>query len=271
MKPFLRWAGGKQNSLKYLLKFIPKNYEEVNYFEPFFGAGSLFLAISPQKAILSDLNSHLIDCYKIIRDCPYKLYSYLLNHERNNSKEYYYKIREQFNKSLGKNSIAQASRFIYLNRACYSGIFRVNTSGHFNVPFDPKKRLISPSLTELYQFSKLLKNKKLFAFSYEKILPMVKSSDFVYLDPPYPPLNGTSYFTHYTKNRFSITDQSNVHNFAEELSKRGCNVLISNADTPEIRELYKAWRITSVGVTRFISCKSERRKVSELIIINYQV
>jgi len=270
IRPFLRWAGGKQYIVGHLLKFIPKNYRDVTHFEPFFGAGSLFFALSPQKAVLSDLNSHLIDCYKIIRDYPDTLYLYLLNHKKNNSTEYYYKERKKFNKYLDKRSIVQASRFLYLNRTCYNGIFRVNVDGYFNVPFAPKKRLVFPDLPELHQFSRLLKNTELFACSYEEILPKVKRGDFVYLDPPYPPLNGTSYFTHYTKDRFSITDQSKVRDFAENLSKKGCKVLLSNADTPEIRELYKAWRIASVDVTRFITCKSKRHKVNELIITNYE-
>lgn len=174
IRPFLRWAGGKQYLVNFLLKFTPTNYKECTYFEPFFGAGSLFLALSPQKAILSDLNSHLINCYRIIRDHPDKLHYYLLNYEKNNSKKYYYRIRYQFNKSIEKKSIAQASRFIYLNRTCYNGIFRVNTKGYFNVPFAPKKRLVFPTLAELYQFSQLLKKVKLFACSYEKILPESK-------------------------------------------------------------------------------------------------
>ena len=271
IRPFLRWAGGKQYLVNFLIKFTPTNYKEGTYFEPFFGAGSLFFALGPQKAVLSDLNSHLIDCYKTTRDYPDTLYHYLLNHKKNNSTEYYYKEREKFNKYLDKRSIAQASRFIYLNRTCYNGIFRVNADGCYNVPFAPKKRLVFPSLAELHQFSKLFKNAEIFACSYEEILPKVKRDDFVYLDPPYPPLNGTSYFTHYTKDRFSITDQSNVHDFAENLSKKGCKVLISNADTPDTKKLYQHWRIFTVDVTRFISCKSKRDKVNELIITNYEL
>ena len=271
MKPFLRWAGGKQYLLHHLLRFIPENYREVRYFEPFFGAGSLFFAVSPRKAILSDLNSHLIDCYNIVRDYPKKLYYYLLRHKKNNSKKYYYEIRNQFNKYLGQNTIAQASRFIYLNRACFNGIFRVNTFGYFNVPYDSNKTLVFPSLSELYQFSGVLKNVLLITCSYEKILPKTRTGDFIYIDPPYPPLNGTSYFTHYTKDRFPISDQIKVYLFAEKLLKKGCNVLITNADTDEIRKLYRNWHIFPVEATRFISCKSKRHKVGEVIMTNYDL
>lgn len=269
VRPFLRWAGGKQYLLQYLLQFLPTNYKEVTYFEPFLGAGTLFWAISPPKAFLSDMNSHLIDCYKDIRDYPTKLHHYLNQHRRNNSKKYYYKIRDQFNKYLHSKTIAQSGRFIYLNRSCFNGIFRVNTAGQFNVPFAPKKNIIFPTLHGLNQYSKLLGNAKLESHSYEQILPKSEHGDFIYLDPPYPPLNGTSYFTHYTKDRFPIADQEKVADFAKALSNKGCKVMITNADVTKIRKLYKDWDTYTVEVTRFITCKTKRQKVNEIIIKNY--
>jgi len=270
-KPFLRWAGGKQSLLKYLKKFVPHDFGKGTYFEPFLGAGSLFLTLRPEEAVLSDLNKHLIECYEIVRDNPTSLYYSLLEHKKNTSYDFYYETRKRFNESLDKKSIVQASRFIYLNRTCFNGIYRVNSLGYFNVPYDPKKKVIIPTLSELKEFSNILKKAQLFCFSYEQILSKVKDGDFVYLDPPYPPLNGTSYFAHYTKDRFPLSDQKKVAILAKELSQKGCKVLVSNADILDVRKLYTNWFQYPVEVTRHISCKSLRNKVRELIITNYKI
>ncbi len=274
MKPFLRWAGGKQFLLKYLLKYIPADYKDVTYFEPFLGAGSLFLNLCPKKAVLSDLNKHLIDFYIAIKDSPEQFYRYLLEHKQLSSKKYYYEIRKQFNKNIGKKTVAQAARFLYLNRACYNGIFRVNAQEQFNVPYgyncDYQRKIVIPTIKEIQQLSNMLKNATLLNCSYEKILPRVKKGDFIYLDPPYPPINHSSYFTHYTKDRFPVAAQSEVANFAKELNTIGCKILLSNADLKKIRKLYKGWNIFSTKVTRVISCKSKKHKVGELIITNYR-
>jgi DNA adenine methylase len=266
MKPLLRWAGGKQNLVNYLINFIPKKYSI--YFEPFLGGGSLYFNICPEKAILSDQNEHLINCYKMISKDPMKIYNLLSTYIKNNSRNYYYIVRNDFNKKINEISFDQAARFIYLNRTCYNGIFRVNKNGFFNVPFGKEKPNFL-NLNELILLSKQLRKSKLYSFSYENIVSKAKRGDFVYLDPPYPPLNGTSYFTHYTKERFLEEDQKKLFIFAEFLRKKGCYVLISNADTNIIRNFYSDWYINEINVTRFITCKSRRYKVKELFITNY--
>lgn len=270
VKPFLRWAGGKQNLIKHLLKFVPKNYDEHTYIEPFLGAGSMFFALEPKKAILSDLNVHLMNCYKMIRKDPMRIHYYLQIHHRNHSKQYYYRTRDVFNKKINSISIAQASRFIYLNKTCFNGIFRVNESGLFNVPYGKKVNPSIVSRDELIRVAKLLREAKLFSFSYEKILIYVKKGDFIYLDPPYPPLNMSSSFAHYTKERFGEADQLRLSIFAKKLKSLGCNVLISNADTAQIKRMYKDWYIYSTNTIRYISCKSKKQKVRELIILSYK-
>jgi DNA adenine methylase len=267
LKAFLRWAGGKVHITQHLIKYVPRDFNKYTYWEPFLGGGSMFFALSPDKAILSDLNVHLINCYKMVRNHPDKVHYYLKTLSRKNNKEIYYKLREVYNKS--QHSIKQAARFIYLNKTSYNGIFRVNKFGLYNVPFGRKERPTFPSLDALRCVSVSLRRAKLYSGSYEKILKNVRKGDFVYLDPPYPPLNGTSFFTHYTKERFGEYEQSNVLEVANRISRLGCRVMISNADIPLIHNFYKDWNISAIPVTRWITCKSSRHKVNELVITNY--
>lgn len=267
MKPFLRWAGGKVYLINKLLRFVPEDFRDRLYREPFLGGGSMFFALSPPKAIISDFNLHLIHCYRMVRDHPETVNSYLLRYARDHSATLYYKIRSEYNES--NFTIKQAARFIYLNKTSFNGIFRVNKNGQFNVPYGKKDDPVWPTLKQLRESSKNLKRAQIYDFSYETILENSKKDEFIYLDPPYPPLNGTSYFTHYTKERFCDDDQKQLSEIAQDLNSRGCLVMISNADTPDTRKLYKGWNISELPVTRWITCKSNKHKVNELIITNY--
>jgi DNA adenine methylase len=267
-KPILRWAGGKRNITKYLINLMPADYE--NYWEPFLGSGALFFAVSPKQSYLSDSNRDLIYCYKYLSQNPELIYKYLKLHIRNSSKEYYYQIRDEFNRC--SFSAAQAARFIFLNRTCFNGIYRVNQSGFFNVPYGYKEPPPMPTFTEIDLASRILKNAEIMSCSFESILdnPNLSIGDFVYIDPPYPPVNGiNNSFTHYTNSRFYWEDQKKVSAFANELSNRNCKLMISNLDHYRIHELYTGWRKTTLPVTRFIAANGKRVKVSELILINY--
>ena len=268
LKPFLRWAGGKVKILHRLTKNLPADVSERTYHEPFLGAGSMFFALKPSKAYLSDANTHLISCYEYVHYNPDRVYYYLKEHARKTCSAYYYYIRGLYNKS--KPSAAQAARFIYLNKTCFNGIFRVNIDGEFNVPYGKKEPPFLPTLNQLRITSDLLWNAELSSQLFEESLQEVKKGDFVYLDPPYPPLNGTSNFTHYTKDRFNDIDQERLANLVHELNMLGALVMISNADTPLIRKLYKNFHLNPLSVTRTITCKKARHKVDELVITNYE-
>lgn len=270
-RPFLRWAGGKQGLVSQLVSHLPPGFGQngATYFEPFLGAGALFLATLPARAVLSDLNSHLIHCFRAIRDNPGQMYRSCRTHEQKTCRSYYYEVREAFNARLNEQTVAQAARLLYLNRSCFNGIFRVNTDGEYNVPFGNKPRLLMPTLRDFRALSNALSQVSLECRPYDAVLDWAKPGDFIYLDPPYPPLNGTSYFTHYTKERFSETDQRHVGHVARELTSRGCLVMISNADTPAVRGLYSKWRYHVLPVRRYVSCKSQRQEVKETIICNY--
>lgn len=268
MKPFLRWVGGKALFVESIIKHFPECNKIKTYYEPFIGAGSLFLSYNPKKSIISDLNPQLINVYLSVRNNYSLLYKYLREYSSKNTEAFYYKLRNEYNEST-TYSIKQAARFIYLNKACFNGIFRVNLHGEFNVPFGRKKNLAFPTKNELEKISNLLKHSKILCKDFSFVTNTASENDFVYLDPPYPPLNGSSFFTHYTKERFSSNDQCKVAKLANHLDSIGCKVLITNADTYEIRNLYSNWSIEEIQRTRWVTSSKTKHKVGELIIKNY--
>ncbi len=266
-EPILRWAGGKRQILAELQSYVPRNLDKCTYHEPFLGAASLFFHLAPCNAVLSDANRHLIQTYRWVRDSWELVADYLRRHARRTNETYYYLVRDQYNRS--GFSAAQAARFIYLNKTCFNGIFRVNRSGQFNVPYGWKEPPAIPTADQLQRVSEHLKRATLRSGSYERCAARVSKGDFVYLDPPYPPLNGTAYFTHYTKECFSDEDQKRLAKLFETLSEMDCQVMMTNADTPKIRSLYRSYNLVSLSVTRFVTCKATRHTVKELVITNY--
>lgn len=270
-RPFIRWAGGKQSIVRELLAHLPKDFamNGNKYFEPFLGAGSLFLAACPHKAVLSDLNEHLVNCFRVIRDNPCEFHRLIKNHAKSHSPKHYYKTRERFNSGSAKSVEVFAAQFYYLNRMSFNGIYRVNQEGFYNVPIGNKKSVLIPDKDWLIDLSNVLEGVDFKVGDFIDALKTAAPGDFIYFDPPYPPLNETAYFTHYTKEKFNPIDQENLACVAINLNGIGCKVMISNADTPEIRMLYRGWSIKQLGVTRYVTCKRERRAVQELIIKNY--
>jgi DNA adenine methylase len=268
LKPFLRWAGGKSRITKLLANYVPENYDR--YWEPFLGSGALYFFLCPAKAYLSDSNSALVDCYKHVKKFPEKISKKLQEYGKKTSEDYYYEVRDLYNNS--RPSVEQSARFIYLNKSNFNGIFRVNEKGEYNVPYGHKKSLAIPSLDEFKEISKLLKSATIKNHTFEQIKnnKTLKSNDFIYLDPPYPPLTPTSYFTHYTAERFSWEDQEKAADLANVLSSKGCFIMISNSDVSKIRTLYKDWNLFKLPVVRWVAANGKRHKVNELVITNYE-
>jgi DNA adenine methylase len=266
-RPFLRWAGGKANLAEKLRRFVPPDVDERRYFEPFLGAGAVFFSLQHPKANLSDLNGHLIECYRAIRDAPTAVARELRAHAQQDCEPYYYLVRDRYNRSRG--GIARAAKFLYLNRTGFNGVFRVNQQGSYNVPYGKKEAPFFPSEAELLRVAAALGNAHLETQDYSRALIDARAGDFVYLDPPYPPLNGTSFFTHYTKDRFGADDQVSLADTVRELNARGCLVMLSNADTAQIRQLYGDFEISSLSVTRYVTSSAVKHRVGELIITNY--
>jgi len=269
LKPFLRWAGGKRSSIAFLKNHLPKNFSSIKkYYEPFLGAGSLFFSLNPKKAILSDFNKDLIECYQAVKERPELISRYLREHYSKNSEVYYKEMRMKYNRS--RSSISKAALFIYLNKTCFNGLWRVNKLGEFNVPYGHKEPPFLPTKENLIKISIALSKAELFHCSYEEAVKDAGEGDFVYLDPPYPPLNNTSNFAHYTKERFSKDDHKKVAQVAKELSKKGCLIMISNSSVNFIHLLYKDdFKINELELWRWIRADGKRYKIKEAVITNY--
>lgn len=266
-KPFLRWAGGKTKFVYEILSRLPQLGPRATYYEPFLGAGAVFFAYAPQRAVLSDLNPDLVRTFIAIRDRPEEVAKRLGVLRARDSEESYYRIRRQFNKS--GSAWLQAARFIYLNQTSFNGIYRVNKQGEYNVPYGFKAAPSIPKKDHLDAASKLLRNATIKLADYRTGIANASAGDVVYLDPPYPPLNGTSYFTHYTKERFATEDQTEVARTAEELRQRGCTVVVTNADTPFIRSLYPQWKVSEITRPRWVTSSCHKHRVVELIFTSY--
>jgi len=232
------------------------------------GAGSVFLSYQPRKAKLSDLNEDLIGTFIAIKDDYELVHDHLSQLISNDCKDFYYTVRNKYN--CGKQRFLQAARFIYLNQTCFNGIFRVNKLGKFNVPYGFRTNPNFPSSEQLEKIAEILCHAELTAVDYIKATQTAAEGDFVYLDPPYPPINGSSFFTHYTKERFYSSDQEAVASLAAELNRKGCRVLITNADTKDIRMLYQGWLLEDIERPRWITSGKNKHKVAELIITNFE-
>ena len=262
--PFVKWAGGKRSLIPELLKFVPDNIQ--NYYEPFIGGGALMFAIEQRvtRLYLSDMNPELIMTYKVIQERCDELIEILAEHKSKHSSDYYYTIRA---KHELESPVERAARFIYLNKTCYNGLYRVNKSGRFNAPVG---RYANPAILDeknLRSVSDVLTKAKLSWCDFSEIKP--SSGDFVYCDPPYD-----NTYNGYTAVQFGHEQQAELAQSANEWVSGGVNVIISNSDTPYIRELYPAtkWTLTSVSVKRYISCNgAERNNADELIISNGRI
>lgn len=274
LKPFVKWAGGKTqiiNEIKYLL---PEQIK--TYYEPFIGGGALFFYLRPQNAVIADTNKELICAYKCFQN--YDDYSAMvkeiINHQTNHSEEYYYKIREM-DRLVEYEKLpdyVKAARMIYLNKACFNGLYRVNSKGYFNVP-SGKYKLINAYdkelFDELYEYFK--RNRiDILNDDFENVVQDAKTGDFVYFDPPYDTFEEQKNFTTYTKEVFGKEEQARLARVFKDLNDKGVNIMLSNHNTKYINELYKGFNIHVINAKRSINSKSSGRGyVEEVIITNY--
>lgn len=263
-QPFLKWAGGKTQLLNELIKRVPVKYNV--YFEPFIGGGALYFAIAPDEAVIADINDDLVNAYLVVRDNPDELLKALSKYK--NEKDFYYSVRSQDQHKLSE--IERAARLIYLNRTCFNGLYRVNKSGQFNVPFANYKNPNFIQTERILAASEILQNTDVHNAGFEKVLVEAKAGDFIYLDPPYYPKDVYSDFKRYNKEQFHKNDHERLAELYNELTERGCYVMLSNSDTPFTRELYKKWRIDTVYAKRLINKDASKRgEVTEIIVTNY--
>lgn len=266
--PIVKWVGGKRQLMFELLKNMPENYNR--YFEPFIGGGALFFELQPDNAYISDMNEELINLYQVVRNNVDELITDLQKHDI--SKDYFMEIRniDRTEEYKSWSNVKKASRFIYLNRTCFNGMYRVNSKGEFNVPFGHYKNPRILDENNLINCSNLLQRIEIKHADFSEILKKVKKGDFVYFDPPYVPLSETSSFTSYTKEGFDIDMQFKLRDVCDELDTMGVNFLLSNSDTKLVNDLYENYNIKKVFASRQINANADGRgKITEVLVRNY--
>lgn len=270
--PFVKWAGGKRQLLPQIKERMPESYN--NYFEPFVGGGAVVFELLPANALINDINGALINAYKIICEKTQLLIETInkLDEEMwEDGKAYYYSLREQYNDKLMKSEfdVELAALFIFINKHCFNGLYRVNGKGLFNVPYNNSRRK-SIDEDSIIAISEFLKRVRIVQGDFEEACRDAQEGDFVFIDSPYAPINPTS-FESYTKEGFDIESHRRLANLFDELTTRGCYCMLTNHNTDLINELYggKGYKIDVVSVKRMINSDASNRVGEEVIICNY--
>lgn len=272
-KPFVKWAGGKRQILDKLKKHVPENFD--TYYEPFIGGGALLFELSPKKAIINDSNEELMNVYRCLcsEDKFKKMCSVLNHYEKEHSEEFYYEIRNKDRSISSYNRLSdytKAARTIYLNKACFNGLYRVNSKNQFNVPFGKKTKVNTYEGSNLITVSNYLtiNDVTILCVDFEEAVKDAKKGDFVYFDPPYD--SDTSTFNSYTEDGFGKEEQVRLARIYKELADRGVYVMLSNHNTSLVKELYKDYNIDVIEAKRNINSNGKKRGyVEEVIITNY--
>ena len=259
--PFLKWPGGKRWLAKKYKEYFPKEYNM--YIEPFLGSGAVFFSLQPKEAILSDINKELINLYVIMRDNPKELKGQLVCHQERHTKEHYYKIRDV----MLTDNLKCAGRLLYLNRACYNGMYRVNKQGKFNVPIGTKNNF-TYDIDQFDQYADCLKHATLICGDFYEIINKAKKNDFIFADPPYA-TSGKANFTKYNDELFVWQDQLRLHEALVNAKARGAKIVLTNVYCKEIIEMYKndGFYVHILQRSSNIAGQADKRgKVKELMI-----
>lgn len=269
--PVVKWVGGKRQLLNEIEKYIPKY---TKYYEPFVGGGAVLFHLQPQKAVINDINSELINLYQVIKDNVEELINDLAKHE--NEADYFYDVRgwdRDKEKYSSLSNVEKASRIIYLNKTCYNGLFRVNRAGEFNSPFGNYK---NPNIVNgpVLRAVNIYFNKANITFKcgdFEEAVKGIRKGSFVYFDPPYYPVSNSANFTGYDKGGFDRDEQMRLKKLCDRLNKRGIKFLLSNSATDFILELYEDYKIEIVKAKRVINSQGDKRgEVAEVLVRNYE-
>lgn len=292
-KPFLKWAGGKTQLLPTIDSFLPDTFrseDDITYIEPFVGGGAMLFYMlqrypNIKRAVINDINPHLIKTYSVIRDEPYLLIEFLNNLQNqfkalkdyNSQKELYLDIRKHFNNQM-LTGIEEAAYMIFLNRTCFNGLYRENSKGGFNVPFG---RYSNPTICDedlILADSEFLQKVEILSGDFKHTAEHINGYTFFYFDPPYRPLDATSSFNSYVKESFGDSEQIRLKEFYSELTARGCYAILSNSDCKDrnadddfFDRLYADFFIERVYAKRCINANAAKRgTLTELLIRNYE-
>lgn len=270
--PFVKWAGGKRQLLTQIKERMPAQYNR--YYEPFVGGGAVIFELLPENAVINDINKALINAYRKIAEVPEAFLEQIsrLDEEMwEDGKAYYYALRERYNDKMMKEEydVELAALFLYVNKHCFNGLYRVNSKGLFNVPYNNSRRS-SCDADMIRAVSDYLKNVTILEGDFQAVCEQAGRGDFVFIDSPYAPLNPSS-FESYTKEGFDLESHKRLADVFDELTKRGCYCMLTNHNTDLIRELYgdKGYKMDLISVKRMINSDAANRVGEELIICNY--
>ncbi len=265
--PIVKWVGGKTRLLTELLARMPSQMGR--YYEPFAGGAALFFRTAPARAVLNDDNTDLVNLYRTVGKKVDDVIRRLGVHRRMHNEEHYYSMRARWNDAeVSWTPVDRAAAFVYLNKTCFNGLWRVNRSGHFNVPMGRYQDPPICATEQLRNAAAVLRRAELRQGHYREAVKDAVAGDFVYFDPPYDPITVTANFTGYTSGAFGPDDQRELAELARSLVARGCKVMLSNSDTPFIRSLYKGFRIDRVRCGRAINSNAAKRgDVDEVIVL----
>jgi len=259
--PFIKWAGGKRWLVNNHRHLFPHTFNR--YYEPFLGGAASFFALNPRKATLSDMNGELICTYQAIKNDWMKVYEILKRHQKSHSKDYYYKIRA----SRPRTEHSKAARFLYLNRTCWNGLYRVNLKGQVNVPIGTKDAVLMD--TDNFEgISYAIRNVSIYRCDFEVTINRSRDGDFVFADPPYTVKHNNNGFLKYNENIFSWDDQIRLRDALHRAVRRGVKVVVTNANHQSVRELYKDFtQPITVSRASVLSADSAfRSSVEELVV-----
>ncbi|MCM1154402.1 MAG: Dam family site-specific DNA-(adenine-N6)-methyltransferase [Roseburia sp.] len=264
---FLKWPGGKRWFINHYLWIIPTKYNI--YYEPFLGGGSVLFALQPRRAVVADMNCELINLYIVMRDNPNELKKLMKQHQCAHCQEYYYQMRGSFYKT----DLERAARFLYLNRTCFNGMYRVNKEGLFNVPIGTKNNCIYD--VELFdKYSQILKGVKISTDDFEKTIAKAQKDDLIFADPPYTVKKNQAGFIKYNDQLFTWNDQQRLYNCLYEAKNRGVIIILTNVNCKEIREMYISGGFFIRNLKRVSTIAgnaSKRGAITELLITSYEV
>jgi DNA adenine methylase len=260
----LKWAGGKRSLVQAILATFPSDYMERAYHEPFLGGGAVFFTVKPQRGTVNDVNSRLVNFYRVIRDRPTELVAEASKYPY--ERETYYRLRDRFNEGM-LNMVEDAALLLYLNKTGYNGLYRVNSRGKYNVPFGTYRNPTIVPQAEIYAASEILRRVDIRSEDFSYLLDAAHESDLVYLDPPYEPLSRTSNFNTYSPTGFPWEEQVRLSKTIRELDARGVLFTLSNSEP--VKKLYRGFKIMTVHVNRSINTKTNSRgPVREIIVTN---